>query len=477
MVAHDVATTRAPGARTSGKPSARHSSAPQPQAAPSGCACGGGCPRCARRGGKPLDTSVRSTMEQRFGQSFGDVRVHDDAAANAAAAADDALAYVEGHDIVFGVGQYRPHTLSGQWTIAHELAHVVQQRGAHTGDDAGGASLEAAAHDAATSVALGGNARVASAASAPARMHLRVSQGGFGKALEYFTDMWHVEDKAVRLLQKSPSFMKLAFTLDQAYVHPYDPRFAGMGLGEWEVGSDGKMVKPASAAGKRPLFIIEETESFQTINSPGNPLSGDVIAIKATDTPTFIQGLAHEATHAARFVGAAAPQGQSLVDEVEFGIKDEIAARQSEAKILGEIPDKNVQANVGTVGSRDARQVERDVSPAFNLTYMELFFFGREMRDAQKAEGLDDQRAMEIRAEVDKNMPSGPFILGKALPSGVVPLSDYAETYFARQTCVAEWKKFMDDNDPSDPTFDAEKEKLLQAHVARFFKGKLSYRP
>jgi hypothetical protein len=476
MIAHDVASTRAPAARKAAKASGRHAAPAQPQAAPGGCACGGGCPRCGSPGGKPLDSGVRGVMERRFGESFGDVRVHDNAAAHAAAAGDDALAYVEGRDIVFGAGQYRPHTLSGQWVIAHELAHVVQQRGART-DGAGASRLESAAHEAATNVALGGNARVAAAASAPVRMHLRVSQGGFGKALEYFTDMWHVEDKAVRLLQKSPTFMKLAFTLDQAYVHPFDPRFAVRGVGEWEVGADGRMVKPAAAAGKRPLFFFDDTESFQTINAPGNNLSGDVISIKATDTPTFIQGLAHEATHAARFVGAAAPQAQSLVDEVEAGIKDEIAARQSEAKILGEIPDKQVQANVATVASLDARQVERDVSPAFNLTYMELFFFGREMKDAQKAEGLDEQRAMEIRQEVDKNMPSGPFILGKPLPSGITPLSDYAETYFARQTCVAEWKKFMQDNDASDPTFDAEKEKVLQDHVTRLFKGKISYRP
>jgi hypothetical protein len=29
--------------------------------------------------------------------------------------------------VVFGDGQYRPHTADGQRLLAHELAHVVQQ--------------------------------------------------------------------------------------------------------------------------------------------------------------------------------------------------------------------------------------------------------------------------------------------------------------------------------------------------------------
>ena len=35
-----------------------------------------------------------------------------------------------GSDVVFGAGQYAPHTGSGLRTLAHELAHVVQQRAA-----------------------------------------------------------------------------------------------------------------------------------------------------------------------------------------------------------------------------------------------------------------------------------------------------------------------------------------------------------
>jgi len=59
---------------------------------------------------------------------FSQVRIHTGAAAAASARALDALAYTVGRDVVFGEGQYAPHSLPGRRLIAHELAHVVQQK-------------------------------------------------------------------------------------------------------------------------------------------------------------------------------------------------------------------------------------------------------------------------------------------------------------------------------------------------------------
>jgi hypothetical protein len=73
-------------------------------------------------------------MAARFGHDFSRVRVHTDASAAQSARAIDARAYTVGRDIVFGAGQYRPQTDSGRQLLAHELAHVVQQR--HLGDGA-----------------------------------------------------------------------------------------------------------------------------------------------------------------------------------------------------------------------------------------------------------------------------------------------------------------------------------------------------
>ena len=120
------------------------------------CGCGGSCGSCAdeekkkkiqRRAlgdttpeipksvesilgspGRPLDAGTRASMESRFGRSFADVRVHTDSHAAASARAIDAAAYTSGTHVVFGAGRFEPQTLAGRRLLAHELAHVVQQR-------------------------------------------------------------------------------------------------------------------------------------------------------------------------------------------------------------------------------------------------------------------------------------------------------------------------------------------------------------
>jgi hypothetical protein len=81
-----------------------------------------------RTPGHPLDVGTRASMEPRFGADFGSVRVHTDAQAAESAQAINARAYTVGRDVVFGAGQYAPGTGAGRRLLAHELAHVVQQR-------------------------------------------------------------------------------------------------------------------------------------------------------------------------------------------------------------------------------------------------------------------------------------------------------------------------------------------------------------
>ncbi|TVT74360.1 MAG: DUF4157 domain-containing protein, partial [Denitromonas halophila] len=79
--------------------------------------------------GRPLDPSLRRVFEPRFGRDFGDVRIHTDAQAHASAQAVGARAYTVGRHVAFAGGQYAPGTLAGRQLLAHELTHVVQQRG------------------------------------------------------------------------------------------------------------------------------------------------------------------------------------------------------------------------------------------------------------------------------------------------------------------------------------------------------------
>jgi hypothetical protein len=86
--------------------------------------------RAAGRGGQPLPAGVRQRFEPGFGHDLGGVRVHADEHAATAAQAVQARAYTYGRDIVFGRGEYAPHSAPGQRLLAHELAHVVQQSAA-----------------------------------------------------------------------------------------------------------------------------------------------------------------------------------------------------------------------------------------------------------------------------------------------------------------------------------------------------------
>ncbi|HEX8065345.1 MAG TPA: DUF4157 domain-containing protein [Thermoleophilaceae bacterium] len=86
-----------------------------------------------REGGTELDRPTRQRFERAFGSDFSAVRVHADERAASAASAAGARAYTLGEDVVFGTGEYAPHTAPGRTLIAHELAHVTQQRAGAAG--------------------------------------------------------------------------------------------------------------------------------------------------------------------------------------------------------------------------------------------------------------------------------------------------------------------------------------------------------
>jgi hypothetical protein len=81
-----------------------------------------------RSPGQPVDPATRAFMESRFGHDFSNVRVHTNSKANESAQIIDANAYTVGRHVVFDKNRYKPGTGKGKRLLAHELAHVVQQR-------------------------------------------------------------------------------------------------------------------------------------------------------------------------------------------------------------------------------------------------------------------------------------------------------------------------------------------------------------
>ena len=132
-----------------------------------------------RSPGRPLPTSTRAAMEERFGHDFSRVRIHADDAAARSADALAAQAFTVGPDIAFARGRFDPTTRPGLRLLAHELAHVVQQ-GAGPGSgpvEVDGDTPDAAEHEARAA---------ADAAVAPTPIRARVT------------------NRRIRRLQRSP---------------------------------------------------------------------------------------------------------------------------------------------------------------------------------------------------------------------------------------------------------------------------------
>lgn len=122
--------------------------------------------------GRPLEPAVRRSYEAYFGHDLSRVRVHADALAAESAEALGADAYAVGQHVVFGAGQYAPDTQAGRRMLAHELAHVVQQRTAVVSDppDIGRLPVASPHHAAERSADRAADARAADARAGTAEV-------------------------------------------------------------------------------------------------------------------------------------------------------------------------------------------------------------------------------------------------------------------------------------------------------------------
>jgi hypothetical protein len=81
-----------------------------------------------RGSGTGLDPAVAGRLSGSLGD-LSDVRVHTDDTSDRLNRSVSARAFATGTDVYFAQGEYNPGSESGDKLIAHELAHVVQQRG------------------------------------------------------------------------------------------------------------------------------------------------------------------------------------------------------------------------------------------------------------------------------------------------------------------------------------------------------------
>lgn len=101
--------------------------------------------------GRPLEPTTRDRMQAALGSELAGVRVHTGSDASALNTRLGSRAFTLGPHVAFGPGEFQPGTPVGDALLAHELAHVAQQKeakeaGASEGRDA---ALEADADEAA----------------------------------------------------------------------------------------------------------------------------------------------------------------------------------------------------------------------------------------------------------------------------------------------------------------------------------------
>jgi len=133
-------------------PSARRRRLRPSQSWTAGRAAGAGVVPSA--GGRLLEPGVRAGMESSFGHDFSSVRVHSGDEASLMAQRMQARAYTVGHDVVLGPGEAVTGD-AGRRLLAHELAHVVQQRGGGVGPAEAGVGAEQEADAAAAAITAG----------------------------------------------------------------------------------------------------------------------------------------------------------------------------------------------------------------------------------------------------------------------------------------------------------------------------------
>jgi hypothetical protein len=137
--------------------------------------------------GAPLAPSVQATLEKRLGVDLSAVRVHTEQVSSTAVGAVSARAFTRGTDIFLGKGE-RPTDLA---LIAHEVAHVVQQKGApktaakaQRFTNVGGDALETEAQRASSAVVRGEQFTVRERTTGA-----RMQRWGVDDALNKFADL------------------------------------------------------------------------------------------------------------------------------------------------------------------------------------------------------------------------------------------------------------------------------------------------
>lgn len=141
--------------------------------------------------GQSLPSDTRTKMEASMGEDFSNVRLHTGTPGAQLSDSMNARAFTAGDDIAFGSGEYQPGTPVGDALIAHELAHVKQQRSGASGSHST-AQLEQNADEMAVQAMLDPEGEVAEKPAAK-RAGLKLMRCGDDPPEPVYFDAIHTE--------------------------------------------------------------------------------------------------------------------------------------------------------------------------------------------------------------------------------------------------------------------------------------------
>jgi hypothetical protein len=378
----------------------------------------------ARGGGRALPPATRSRMERLLGNDLTGVRVHDDLRSHELNLSLNARAFTIGGDVFLG----KSAGIGDARLMAHELTHVVQQRGMH---GAGALTLAApgtvhereadtnAALSSSTAVsANAGPARVSGHSSAIQRFqfgergHGGIEERGLKKA-HFEGDMGKGEIGAIYFGNWLRDWSQVSPGVKSPIVNALV--FKLLNILSW--GEFNRPLDPAQLGGYVPSEHMDNPLGGKTIEATGaaNPADN---ATPAQFSESF-GGLSKD--QQAEYAGAKQPQAQSALGAASLtsGLPDYI--ERSKAHVRGKLEQAVRQGRTpaGMLSFGDALHGIEDYYAHSNFTEIALAQLAAENNEgagkvlaAAKQEGFDATSVAAVGAD--------PLKRGAALITGTV---------------------------------------------------------
>lgn len=295
---------------------------------------------------------------------FSDVRVHADAGAARAADALGARAFTAGSHLVFGEGEYAPRSAAGSVLLAHELTHVLQQRG-----------MDRAAFQCACrtprgyTFASGPIAAQIRRELAKPQFMLPPAQAGAQPVSRF------APDAVIAILASSNCFLRDAQSIEsQYYTREGQPRRGTVPL----------QIRLHEEAQTGSYFAREATAHRVEVQVEAGTGTAALQAL--------VRRIVHEIVHVTHTPVAAGPARGPVATAEQAGIAEEAQTRARENEIMDEIAAAQRWTLTATPARpAEVREILRTGWP--QLTYQEYFII-EEMKRRKRVPNLDEQQAV-----------------------------------------------------------------------------------